>query len=128
MQTQKMPNPRVILTHHPGRLTFILWHYSSPYRYLLCEPFSLFTHTIPPSRSLHSCFSDESSDDDDDDDELELQRELDRIKAERAATQLKREVEEQQAEALAAQDRAIKGNPLVNLDESAGSARVRGCY
>lgn len=58
------------------------------------------------------------SDEDDDDDELELQRELERIKAERAAAQEKREAEERLAEEVAQREGALKGNPLLNLDGS----------
>jgi protein CWC15 len=64
------------------------------------------------------------SDEDDDDDELELQRELERIKAERAAAHERKEAEERLAEEAAQREGALKGNPLLNLDGS-GSEKVK---
>lgn len=63
------------------------------------------------------------SDEDDEDDELELQRELEKIKAERAAAQERKEAEEKLAEEAAQREGALKGNPLLNLD--GGSERVK---
>lgn len=61
--------------------------------------------------------SSEEESDDDEDDEAELQAELERIRAERAAEKKKKEEE-------AAQEQAINANPLMNGGED-GSARVK---
>ena len=61
---------------------------------------------------------------DEEDDELELQRELERIKAERAAAQEKKEAEQRLAEEAAQREGALRGNPLVSLD-GGGSERVK---
>ncbi len=66
--------------------------------------------------------SDES-DDDEDDDEQELQAELERIREERAAAQLKKSLEEQELNEKMHRDTALKGNPLLNLSDE--SAKVR---
>lgn len=66
----------------------------------------------------HNYFSDEESDEDDDDDEddeLELQRELEKIKAERALAQAKKEEEERAIEEALTKESALRGNPLLNL-------------
>ncbi|KAK6069624.1 Pre-mRNA-splicing factor cwc15 [Seiridium cupressi] len=58
--------------------------------------------------------SDDSSDDDSDDEEAELQRELEKIKAERAAKRQKEE-EEREARELEEREKDIAlGNPLLN--------------
>lgn len=58
--------------------------------------------------------SDDATDDDDDAEEAELMREIERIKAERAADKARRE-EEDAAEAAEQQNEEfMKGNPLLN--------------
>lgn len=68
-------------------------------------------------------YSDEEEDDDDDD-EMELQAELERIKAERMTLQAKKELEERELDEKTKRDSALKGNPLLNLDGNAESAKV----
>ena len=89
-------------------------------------PFTLITLYI--LTYLYAHYSDEE-DDDEDDDELELQRELDRIKAERAVTQAKKEQEENEIKEKLQRESALKGNPLVQLDSTmTGTSKVRYCY
>ena len=68
-------------------------------------------------------------DDDDDDDELALHAELEKIKAERAAAQIKRERVEAAARDGAQWEGALRSNPLVDLSVLGGgdawSAKVR---
>mmetsp|Transcript_16991 Transcript_16991/g.31980 ORF Transcript_16991/g.31980 Transcript_16991/m.31980 type:complete len:216 (+) Transcript_16991:42-689(+) len=74
---------------------------------------------------------DSSSDeeDDDDDDEQELMRELEKIKAERAAAKAKQEADALLAEEQGNQDAALRGNPLLNLSGAGagGSEKVEIC-
>lgn len=65
--------------------------------------------------------SDDDNDDDDEDDELALQRELEKIKAERAIAQAKKEEEEKAIEEALNKESALRGNPLLNLDTSGTS-------
>lgn len=55
---------------------------------------------------------------------MELQRELDRIKTERAAAQAKKDAEEQEYADRIHRESAVKGNPLVDLD-GGNSAKVQ---
>lgn len=64
---------------------------------------------------------EEEEDDDEDDDELELQRELERIKEERAIAQAKKEQEERAIQELGQRESALKGNPLVTMDDDSSS-------
>jgi protein CWC15 len=66
--------------------------------------------------------SDSEDEDDDEDDELELQRELERIKAERAAVQQRKEQEEKEQEEQQHRESALKGNPLVDMDGTGSSS------
>lgn len=67
-----------------------------------------------------------SDDDDDDDDEEELQRELEKIKAERQAAALRREDEERQLAESTARESALHGNPLVQgLEGLGGQAKIK---
>jgi protein CWC15 len=68
--------------------------------------------------------SDDDDDDDDEDDELELQRELERIKAERAAAQARKEQEEKELEERLNRENALRGNPLVDLEGTVGTSKV----
>jgi protein CWC15 len=69
---------------------------------------------------------DDDDDDDDEDDEEELQRELERIKAERLATQAKKEAEEKEIADKLHRESALKSNPLVDMSGTvAGSAKVK---
>lgn len=65
--------------------------------------------------------SSEEEDDDEEDDELELQAELERIKAERLNAQLKKEAEERELEEQANRNSSMKGNPLINLGSESSS-------
>lgn len=60
--------------------------------------------------------SSEEEDDDDDDDEEELQAELERIREERAIAQAKKEEEERMLAEQISKDSALKGNPLLNIN------------
>jgi protein CWC15 len=55
---------------------------------------------------------------------MELQRELERIKAERAIAQAKKDKEERELEEKRNTENALKGNPLVNMGAEE-SAKVR---
>lgn len=61
---------------------------------------------------------DSSSDEDDDDDEELLQRELERIKAEREEARLKREADEAALRAKEGEEAALTSNPLMNGNRS----------
>ena len=87
-----------------------------------------FTLIIPYILSCSYTHCSDEEDDDEDDDELELQRELDRIKAERAVTQAKKEQEENEIKEKLQRESALKGNPLVQLDSTmTGTSKVRCC-
>lgn len=60
--------------------------------------------------------------DDDEDDEQELMRELEKIKAERAAAKARQEAEAQRAAQEGDQEAALKGNPLLNLSGAGAGA------
>ena len=66
---------------------------------------------------------DEDEDDDDDDDEKDLLAELERIKNERMLAQAKKEQEQAVLLEKSKKESAIKGNPLINIDNS-DSAKV----
>jgi protein CWC15 len=51
-------------------------------------------------------------------------RELEKIKAERAAAKAKQEAEAQEAAEEEDKEAAIKGNPLLNLSGAGGSEKV----
>ena len=68
------------------------------------------------------------SDDDDDDEEAELQRELEKIKAERLATSLKKEEDERLLAEATHKESALRGNPLLNSlsnDDTNNTAKVK---
>eukprot|EP01103_Thecamoeba_quadrilineata_P000013 TRINITY_DN10008_c0_g1_i1.p1 TRINITY_DN10008_c0_g1~~TRINITY_DN10008_c0_g1_i1.p1 ORF type:complete len:247 (+),score=73.09 TRINITY_DN10008_c0_g1_i1:32-742(+) len=60
--------------------------------------------------------AESESDDDDDDEEAELLKELEKIKAERAAEQERKKVEEIERVEKERDDSVVKGNPLINQD------------
>lgn len=72
---------------------------------------------------------DESSsdDDDDDDDEEELQRELEKIKAERLAAAQRKEEEQRQLEENSLREGALRSNPLMQglNEEIGGQAKIK---
>jgi hypothetical protein len=68
------------------------------------------------------CYHHSDEDDDEEDDEEELQRELEKIKAERAASQKKKDEEEKRLQDELDMRSAMHGNPLLNLDSSAGGS------
>ena len=69
--------------------------------------------------------SDDDDDDDDEDDELELQRELERIKAERLLEKQAKEREEKEREDAEKYNSAIKGNPLMKISSDADSSIMK---
>jgi protein CWC15 len=71
--------------------------------------------------SSSSSDNDSNEDDDSDDDEEELQRELERIKAERLQAAKEKEAAEQEANAQAQLEGALEGNPLMSMGGSSSS-------
>ncbi|KAJ1692872.1 hypothetical protein LUZ63_009570 [Rhynchospora breviuscula] len=61
---------------------------------------------------------DDDEDDDDDDDTEALMAELERIKKERAEEKLRKEREEQEEELKAKEAELMRGNPLININNS----------
>ena len=62
--------------------------------------------------------SDEESDEEDDEDQLELMREYEKIKRERAEEQRKRELEKVEELKKKQLEEVLRGNPLLNQDEA----------
>jgi protein CWC15 len=89
---------------------------------LLISPFDTQLFRLFPTITL---ICSESEDDDDEDDEEELQAELEKIKAERAAAQAKREVAEKEMQEETARGRAMKANPLNTIEENSSKVKRR---
>ena len=71
---------------------------------------------------------EEDDDDSDDDDELELQRELEKIRAERALAKQQEEAEEAKKKERLSVNRALSSNPLLDMnmgDDNSGSSKVK---
>ena len=74
---------------------------------------------------ISSDSDDDDDDDDDEDDELELQRELERIKAERLLEKQAKEREEKERDNAEKYNSAIKGNPLMKISSDADSSIMK---
>ena len=67
----------------------------------------------------------ESDDDDDGDDEEDLQAELEKIRAERAAAQTKKEQLDRESEQEEQRRKAMKANPVTSIEENSAKVKRR---